>query len=204
MRSMTVVFERQQRRRNFMTRAAYAHGMTTASRSVAVVATQLPSIDRRALSQAWFSALHLAQPAPCATAARARTPIAAGAGANGRAGAAVPPHIRPGPGLAANRSAPAKRGDLTPPAVERRSPAGELARRIERGVLRHAARGAQRNTSVAIDAGDGRIAILIRTEGSRTRIVALCSPPLRERVDRALAHARFALAGAGLRLEVPA
>jgi hypothetical protein len=177
--------------------------MTTAPRSVAVVATQLPSIDRRALSQAWFSALHLAVPPPCATAARARAALNTGARPSARVGSAASPTPAaprpPATHFVSVRTAAA--GTIS---VERRSPAGELARRIERAVLRHVVRGARRNTSVAIDAGNGRIAVLIRTEGATTRIVALCSPLLRERVDRALAHARFALAAAGLRLEVPA
>jgi hypothetical protein len=42
----------------------------------------------------------------------------------------------------------------------------------------------------------------VRTDGATTRIVALCAPHLRDRVDRALAHARFGLAASGLRLEV--
>jgi hypothetical protein len=76
-----------------------------------------------------------------------------------------------------------------------------LARRIERGVVRQTARGAVRSAAFAIDAGNGRVHLLVRTDGGRTRIVALCAPHLRERVDRALAHARFALAAAGTRIE---
>jgi hypothetical protein len=41
----------------------------------------------------------------------------------------------------------------------------------------------------------------VRTGEGGTRVVAVCSPPLRERVERALAQARFALAGRGLRTE---
>ncbi len=44
--------------------------------------------------------------------------------------------------------------------------------------------------------------ILVRSDGVRTRLVALCAPPLRERVERALAQARFALAARGVRAEV--
>jgi hypothetical protein len=42
----------------------------------------------------------------------------------------------------------------------------------------------------------------VRSDGARTRVVAVCAPPLRERVERALAQARFALAGCGVRAEV--
>ena len=44
--------------------------------------------------------------------------------------------------------------------------------------------------------------VLVRSDGERTRVVAVCAPSLRERVERALAHVRFALAGSGVRAEV--
>lgn len=88
------------------------------------------------------------------------------------------------------------------PQTERRKGGGELARRIERAIVKHVARAPQRTAAIAIDAGDGRVHLLVRTDRATTRIVALCAPHLRERVDRALAHARFALAAGGTRLEV--
>jgi hypothetical protein len=39
--------------------------------------------------------------------------------------------------------------------------------------------------------------LLVRSQGGVTRVVALCAAPLKERVDRALAQARFALAAGG-------
>jgi hypothetical protein len=56
--------------------------------------------------------------------------------------------------------------------------------------------------TLSVKIGDGRVALLVRTDGGTTRIVALCAPQLRERVDRALAHARFSLAASGMSFEV--
>jgi hypothetical protein len=178
--------------------------MNTATRSVAVVATRLPTIDRRALSQAWYSALHLAQP-PAAGSARPGT--APNVAQRPAAVSNVGPNLRSGAAGASMAGARASRTACTPQpqpqlAVERRSATGALARRIERAVVRHNAAAPLRHAAIAIDAGNGRVRIYVRTDGATTRIVALCAPQLRERVDRALAQARFALAGAGVTLEV--
>ena len=182
-----------------MTGERYARAMTTATRSVAVVATRLPDIDRRALSQAWFSALHLAQP-PAAKPIANPLP-AASHNAAGRAKQAAPDAAAPAAAPTVRVHAGAAATGFGSPPVERRKPGGELACRIERAIVRHAARAPHRTAAVAIDAGYGRVHLLVRTDHTTTRIVALCSPQMRERVDRALAHARFTLAACGLQLE---
>ena len=166
---------------------------------VAVLATQLAQTDRRALSQAWYSALHLA----------------------GRSARAMPPSVRatPGPprhGASPVRSAPktaahggwgaarpprsATIGPIAATAPDRRLARSELARRIERGLARRTPQcGA---ASFALRAGGGRIQLFVRAGGARTRVVVVCAPALRERVERALAQARFALAGRGIGMEV--
>jgi hypothetical protein len=115
--------------------------MTSASESVTVIATQVARTDRRALSQAWYSALHLARAA----------------------------------------------------APERRRPVSDGARRIARAL---ASLRAQPPAQAArtIDLAGGRVQLVVRTDGRTTRLVALCSPALREPVERALAGARYALA----------
>jgi hypothetical protein len=175
--------------------------MTTATRSVAVVATRLPNIDRRALSQAWYSALHVAQPAARGATTHPSTPTLP-------AGTVRRP-ARPDAGRIANvGGAPGRTAPLTrlapsgPLVVERRVAAGELACRIERAIARQIAKAPVRSAAVAIEAGSGRVHLLVQTDGITTRIVALCAPHLRERVDRALAQARFALAASGTRIVV--
>ncbi len=189
---------------------------------VAVLATHLPATDRRVLSQAWYSALHLAEHAPPrarnAPARDATTPMQPrascgmasannghepGTALNARAGKAQPT-TRSGGGTqfttASSTSSAAALAAVRPAdAAERRAPAGELARRIERALAQRP-RGAA--ASFALSAGSGRMRILVRSDGARTRVVALCAPALRERVERALAQARFALAARGVRAEV--
>ena len=168
---------------------------------VAVVATQLADSDRRALSQAWYSALHLAEHPPAGVRARFKRAPAA-------AHDVVLPHgrARSDAPRAANARAPRDRLRVRPPRAwtpppspERRAPKTELARCIERGLTRRLPRAA---AAFAVRGAGGRVALIVRTDGARTRVVAVCAPPLRERVERALAHARFALAGRGVRAEV--
>jgi hypothetical protein len=161
--------------------------------SVAVLATHLAATDRRALSEAWYSALHLAAApaARCAAAGRGATaemrPVrdARPGEAPLRRPGAFDPRQRP-PGAARVREG---RPDGDP---ERRAPKSELGRRLERALLRRLPRATQ--TQFALSAAGGRVHLLVRANGSRTRVVAVCAPALRERVERALAHARFALA----------
>jgi hypothetical protein len=171
---------------------------------VAVVATQLADTDRRALSQAWYSALHLAERPPGAGhAPLARLPRAARLNgsrfardpndAPQRRSADVALHARD-----AGRVAGARSNGVA--SAERRVPKTELARRIEHGLARCSPRAAA--ASFAVRGADGRVHLVVRSDGARTRVVAVCAPPLRERVERALAQARFALAGRGVRAEV--
>jgi hypothetical protein len=176
--------------------------MTTASGGVAVIATQLAQTDRRALSQAWYSALHVTHPpAPLRAHATAARVLPAGAPAtNVRA---TPGHRAAPPALApamprAQRRASAPAG----PATERRRPVTETVRRIERAVATLSARP-HAPAAHTVDLAGGRVRLLVRNDGRTTRIVALCSDPLRGQVERALASARFALAGAGLAAVAP-
>ncbi|HEY0394360.1 MAG TPA: hypothetical protein VGD01_07670 [Candidatus Elarobacter sp.] len=168
---------------------------------VAVLATHLAHTDRRALSQAWYSALHLADPAQ-------RAPLTAGARSSPGAvpGSARGPHPaaardglnRGSAGARGPDRANARRDPFAEP-CERRMPKTELARRIERALTRRSPR--ERAASFAVRTAGGRVHLVVRCDGARTRVVAVCAPPLRERVERALAQARFALAGCGVRAE---
>jgi hypothetical protein len=173
-----------------------------------VLTTQLAETDRRALSQAWYSALHLAErsalssrctAARCAAAAPAvarqpaarRTPLRA-AGAAHRAAAPDRSAVRGREG--------SHRAAVAGSHPDRRVPKTVLARRLEHALIRRVSRAAA--TSFALSAGVGRVHLVVRSDGMRTRVVAVCSPSVRERVERALAQARFALAGRGVAAEV--
>jgi hypothetical protein len=169
--------------------------MTTASGGVAVIATQLAQTDRRALSEAWYSALHLT---------RAVAPL------RSRAARAVPSTAAPASGVHAPAPPAGERTAVAPTAPraqhgtsirieavnERRCPLTETARRIERAVAALATAPYPNATAHTVDVAGGRVRLLVRSDGRTTRIVALCSRPLREQVERALAGARFALAAA--------
>jgi hypothetical protein len=175
--------------------------MTNASGGVAVIATQLAHTDRRALSEAWYSALHLSREA-----APARAHAAHGA-------AVLPAHstavrgeaqreVRRDPSAARSPRAQGDGRATVPAPNERRRPVSETARRIERTVQRLAAMPSV-PAAHTIDVDGGRVRLIVHHDGRTARLVALCSAPLREQVERALAGARFALAGAGVRAGVP-
>lgn len=166
--------------------------------AVTVLSAPLAHTDRRALSEAWYHALHLAAPPPREPVAHAS--LAAGRAASGRR--------RPEPARAEAR---ASRNSVAEPARFPREPAriaaGErrlavtpFARRLARAVVLGARR--PQPSACTIRTGGGRIVVLVRGDGARSRIVAVCTPALRERVERAVAHARFALAACGTRSEV--
>jgi hypothetical protein len=169
--------------------------MTTAS-GVAVVATQLARTDRRALSQAWYSALHLAQTTPAARDAHFAAPATARASAAPRGSAPIH-EVPPAPRTAA-RPLPARSTTAVP--ADRRAAPTEAARRLERAVAALARRPAPRPShTVAIDGG--RVTLLVRSDRGATRVVALCREPLRATVERALARARFSLAARGMTVD---
>lgn len=173
--------------------------MTNPSRGVAVVATHVAQTDRRALSEAWYSALHLSEPA---AAPRGSTAVAPESIA-----LPVPRHSSPVTAGAVRYQPPAPRppalaSDPAAPAVDRRRIATPAVRRIERAVVRLRAQSLPR-ASQTLDLAGGRVRLLVRTDAVATRIIAVCAPALREAVERALAHARFALAAGGAAVTPP-
>jgi hypothetical protein len=166
---------------------------------VAVLATQLAQTDRRALSQAWYDALHLARNAAPTRSGAAPRAFHASPPLARATSAPVPARLRVAADAAYERHAGGARRAPASPGLERRAPKCELADRIERALARRIPRAAA--ASFAVQIADGRVRILVRSDGERTRVLAVCAPPLRERVERALARARFALAARGVRVE---
>jgi hypothetical protein len=170
--------------------------MSHASSGLSIVSAPLPIVDRRALSQAWYSALHLTPrdrgrsarlsvpSAPAESLARSRSH---GDAATARGDAGAP------------REKPAKAGmrERTALTFERRSPPAPLARKVIRAVERRLP--ARMPASVALRAASGRVHVVVRRDGQTLRLIALCTPALREAVERALAQARYALAARGTR-----
>jgi hypothetical protein len=174
----------------------------TSSDGVAVIATQIAQTDRRALSEAWYSALHLAR----AVAPRPQRPLRAAAAASpanaplrpraGAATASTPASLAPF--ARGTRGADPRRAE----ADERRRAPSETERRVGRAIAA-LARRPRAPVAHTVDVAGGRVRLLVQSDGRTTRIVALCSAALREPVGRAVASARFALAGAGVAVGAP-
>jgi hypothetical protein len=171
---------------------------TTAQIGISVLSAPLAAIDRRSLSQAWYSALHLARDGSpskrAATRPAAAKPIpvsapASLAGSSRRAAADAPASVK------TSQRVQARAGG----ALERRVPRLPLARRIERALFERTSSAAR--TTFAIGEGAGRVVVVLHVTGDRVRLVALCSPALRRTVARALDQARFALAARGIALD---
>lgn len=167
---------------------------------VAILATQLATTDRRTLSQAWYSALHLAQRDRAvpdarltARATQRRELLSARIERIATERRAAVPESR------AARQAAATRRETPAQTAERRAPRSELARRIERAIAQRVRTHVP--ASFAISAADGRVHLLVRSDGRATRVLAVCAPSLRSGVERALAQARYALALRGIPTE---
>src|ERR1700688_1101944 len=165
--------------------------------SIVVIRARLPYVDRRALSEAWFSALHLA-----------------------REGEALAPRRRdiapPGSALALRRrdiASPGTAASFHPwnsrrlvncfvaPASGLRSaqaPGSATSRRLAQAHAAEARRfnDARASFSIALDGG-GRVQILLRREGRVLHVIALCSEGHVELVRRALACADLHLRARG-------
>ncbi len=188
--------------------------------AVAVPATHLAQTDRRALSQAWYSALHIAAGAPRPRAPVTRAPRCESSVARCSPGVGRVPHAgavawkTPGGGRSGpsrERSAPraTASGETAAALAQRRSPKKAPAPHVERGLARRSQHDSPGDRSAgtasfAVRAANGRVHLVVRTAGGTTRVVAVCVPALRERVERALAQTRIALTGAGMRAQITA
>jgi hypothetical protein len=178
--------------------------MMTRQLQVSILAAPLAAIDRRALSLAWYSALHLARD-------QRHEPHTRGGNSRGaqprkRVGVelVVPEDVRSGVHARASLGGLAFRpisGDKAVwGIVDRRMPRLPLATRIESCLFER--RSQAKRASFTI--GRGRVHVVLQSKGDRVVLVALCSPTLRIIVARALAQARFALAARGIRGEFEA
>jgi hypothetical protein len=161
---------------------------------LSILTTELAATDRRALSEAWYAALHVTQaggrPRSAPSVLTTSAPTARAATFTGSAVRDTAPVFHAS--VRGRTAAEAKPG-TDAAARDRRAAASPLARRVG-----HAVSTAARRTipsAVTIADAAGRIVVMVHTRGDRTHVVALCAPALREAVERALAHARFALAG---------
>lgn len=173
--------------------------MMTQQLGFSVLTAPIASLDRRALSQAWYSALHLVrgraaaiketpvkphvrlQP-PCHEVHAARTQLK-------HFGERAPANAR--------REVSADRACVVP--ADRRATRSPLARKIERLFLHPGV--AARRATFTLEGSGVRVHVSMQTGKSGMRLVAVCPPHARAAVSRALNEARYALAARGIALD---
>ncbi len=171
--------------------------MMTQQIGFSVLSAPLAAIDRRALSEAWYSALHLAK-GNAAEAPRSK-PVKPSGAVHAKA-ATAPAQRSTADAVHFPPRAAAQQRDRQNEAqlVERRAMRSPLARKIESTFL-HPSRSVQRAT-FTIDGTQNRVHIALQTSGSQLRLIAICPPSVRTAVARALEEARYALAERGITL----
>jgi len=173
--------------------------------SIAVIKAQLPYIDRRALSQAWFSAFHLATGASATAEVHLTAAQAAAAEAPQAPPLAQRRHLPTTQALApGGRPAYARRSTdvCAPEAAEaptrrRGRPAPQLAAAERSAPLQ--ASIVQATFTLAVD--DARVAIHVRHEEGKLRVIALCSARHVDIVQRALAKTALAMRARGTAID---
>lgn len=176
--------------------------MMTQQLEVSILAAPLAAIDRRVLSQAWYSALGLVPQDQRICAVRCPVPARSGACGQARPQDASETARRTGVGSPRVHVARAERSvvsnDEAKASVLRRRPL--LAARIERafaGPPSHPKRA-----TFSMGRGSARVHVILQTSGGHATLLAICRPELRAVVGRALAQARFALAARGIGVEL--
>ncbi len=174
--------------------------MMTQQLEVSILAAPLAAIDRRALSQAWYSALHLAR-SECTSATlgrRTSRTVAAFARAVPKDVRDVTPRRRVDVGAA--RGVTSKPSPISAQPSAAGTPAARtsapLSQRIERRFAY--SQGQVKRATFSMGRGAARVHVILQTNGNTATLVALCRPEMRTVVARALAQARFGLAPRGL------
>ncbi len=164
----------------------------------AVVCAPLVHADRRALSQAWYSALHL-QTKEQRDPQKVRQALNfCDLHSNVRVRADQRPEGWARTSIASSRTS-AKAQIRQTVGCERRASRSTLARKIERLLV--APHTGSHSATLALDGNHGRVHIVVRAQGSQVRIIAVCAPKARQMVHAALAQARYALARTGVALD---
>ncbi|MBV8375357.1 MAG: hypothetical protein JO302_07575 [Candidatus Eremiobacteraeota bacterium] len=173
--------------------------MMTERLQISVLSAPLACIDRRALSQAWYSALHRAREPKLQAPSRSRT----------FAQLSVSHRI---PATRSERVRAFERGIVRLPSTgnvrelrladvrdERRAERSRLARDIERVFRSAHTLGKRASFTFAMDGK--RVHVILQSRGDRVVLVAVCSAAARGIVAAALVQARYALAGRGIVLD---
>jgi hypothetical protein len=168
-----------------------------------VLTTPVAALDRRALSQAWYSALYGNGSGTAAKLQKRQPQKPCGVAHSPRPHGAV--HVAAAQSrqpLAPRLPSSASQAQSAAAPADRRAPRSPLARKIERAFL-HPKR-ASRKASFTIEGEGGRVHVLMRSQGPRLKLIAICPPKSRSQVAAALAQARYALALRGIDLDAHA
>jgi hypothetical protein len=157
---------------------------------IAVIRARLPYTDARALSQAWFSALRLASDGHAPELRRGRARTSAALSGDRAATPSRETGARPLPAATPRAHGAALRRGAGAPSVD-----ATARRRFREGVV---ARDGVRTTTDAraaftVTLANARVRLLVRGDGDRLHVVALCSARLADTVARALALASVSL-----------
>jgi len=163
---------------------------------LSVVRAQLPYLDRRALSEAWFSALHVAA---AADPPRGRPLRLAGLVSDGRAPVVPAPARYAGTLLGRRRSTAPRAPSAGFGAHDLRSN-GSRRTRLRTAPSPHPASYPSLRASFTLGLDGARVQILMRREGATLHVIALCTRRHVELVRRALACADVHLRAQGERL----
>lgn len=158
-----------------------------------ILSAPVAAIDRRGLSQAWYSALY------GATSKHAFSPQASRIGFNGGASESRR-CARPFTSPVRHRSGASHfiHGSGSAPRIEeeRRAPRIDLARKISELAARRTSKRA--SATFLLDGTRARVRVLVTAEGGRVRLIAVCAKKLQTTVAAALAQARYAAAAGGM------
>lgn len=170
--------------------------MNDSPAKISVIQSRLPYTDRRSLSEAWFSALHLAAGeagargssatvAPADLPATALRAARASAQREDAAGVAC---------VAAARRRQSVRVESDAPRPVRVAPRAHLAS----PALARAASVSPFRAAFVVGVGGERVQLLVRRDGAALRVVALCRPHVAPTVRRALEAAGARLRALGI------
>ncbi len=174
--------------------------MMTQELEVSILSGPLAAIDRRELSQAWYSALHMAQRSP-GQRASGQQPLQREPMRSSRAMTLSSLDARTAqPSAQTLVRAPEHRvssGDAT---IVDPAPAQRVRTALSRRIQLRFAASEQRTTRATFTLGRGRarVHVIMQSNGATARLIAICRPQMRDVVARALSEARLALRARGV------
>jgi hypothetical protein len=164
----------------------------TVAPGIAVLRTRLPYVDRRSLSEAWFSALHLASgEAPAGVRRTQRPPSSDALGSRFARLPATPAEsasARPATAFARRYAATLRPSSAGGDALLRSIDAPDALPAVRRATIRARSYPA-RQTALTVGVDGSRVQLLLRRDGNVLHVIALCRSDVAPLVGRALARA---------------